>query len=158
MNGRSKKLANRLNSFNEELISFVEHCTEDDWSRIGAEGWPLGVTARHIGANHYPAVSGAQMIINGQRLPETRMEEITESANRHAREHAECTKSEVLEILRKHGAKLVEFIRELEDSELDKTGYLPALGRNLTVEQFMEAVILHGGGEHFESIKAAAGK
>ena len=156
MDGRSKKLADRLNSLNQEVISFVENCTEDDWSRIGAEGWPLGVTARHIGANHYPAVSGAQMIINGQRLPETRMEEITESANRHAREHAECTKSEVLDILRKQGRELVEFAEGLDDLKLDKTGYLPALGLELSVGRFMESVILESGKMHLESIKAAA--
>jgi len=58
MSDRSKKLAYRLNSFNEEVISFVESCTETDWQKIGAEEWPVGVTARHIGANHYSAVSG----------------------------------------------------------------------------------------------------
>src|SRR5208337_130377 len=157
MSGRSKKLADRLNSLNEEVISFVENCTEDDWSRIGAEGWPLGVTARHIGANHYPAVSAVRMILSGEKLPEMTMEQITEFANRHAKEHAECTKSEVLDILRTQGRKLVEFAGGLEDSELDKTGYLPALGSNMTVEQYIDAVIIRSGREHFENIKAASG-
>ncbi len=158
MSGRAKKLADRLNSFNDELISFVENCTEDDWGRVGAEGWPLGVTARHIGANHFRAVAAVQKILKGEKFPEMTMEQITESANRHAREHAECTKSEVLEILREHGRKLAEFAGALEDSELDKTGYLPAMGREITVEQFIDSAILHGGKQHFESIKSAAAK
>ncbi|MGA2400314.1 MAG: hypothetical protein ABSG91_01245 [Syntrophobacteraceae bacterium] len=155
---RSKKLAERLNSFNEEVISFVENSTEGDWSAIGAEGWPLGVTARHIGANHYQAVSAVKMILKGEKLPVMTVEQITEYANRHAREHAECTKSEVLDVLRKQGRMLVDFTGGLEDSELDKAGYLPALGMDMTVEQFIETVILQSGNEHFESIKAAAGK
>ena len=158
MSGRSKKLADRLNSLNEEVISFVENCTDDDWSRIGAEGWPLGVTARHIGANHYPAVSAVRMILSGEKLPERTMEQITENANRHAREHAACAKSEVLDVLRTQGRKLVEFAAGLEDSELDKTGYLPALGSNITVEKYIDIVVLQSGREHFENIKAAAGK
>ncbi|MGO9372683.1 MAG: DinB family protein [Syntrophobacteraceae bacterium] len=158
MSGRSKKLADRLNSLNDEVISFVENCTEDDWNRIGAEGWPLGVTARHIGANHYPAISAAKMILSGEKLPEMTMEQITAFANRHAKEHAPCTKSEVLDVLRTQGRKLVEFAGGLEDSELDKTGYLPALGINMTVEQYIETVVLRSGREHFENIKAAAGK
>jgi hypothetical protein len=153
---RAKELADRLDAFNEEVISFVEKCTEADWSKIGEEGWPLGVTARHIGATHYRAISGAKMIIDGKKFPEMTMEQITEYANRHAREHAECTKSEVLDILRKQGRELVEFAEGLDDLKLDKTGYLPALGLELSVGRFMESVILESGKMHLESIKAAA--
>jgi hypothetical protein len=86
MSDRSKKLADRLNSFNGEVISFVENCTETDGLKICAEEWPVGVTARHIGANHYSAMSGAKMILKGAKFPEMTMEQITENANRHARE------------------------------------------------------------------------
>ncbi|MGA2732866.1 MAG: hypothetical protein ABSG35_09765 [Syntrophobacteraceae bacterium] len=158
MSDRSKKLADRLNSFNEEVISFVESCTETDLRKIGTEEWPVGVTGRHIGANHYSAMSGAKMILKGEKFPEMTMEQVTENANRHAREHAECSKSEVLDILRDHGRKIVEFAGGLEDSELDKTGYLPALGSNITVEQFLETVVLQAASEHFQSMKTATGK
>jgi hypothetical protein len=158
MSDRSKKLADRLNSFNEEVISFVENCTETDLRKIGAEEWPVGVTGRHIGANHYVVVSWAKMILKGEKFPEMTMEQITENANRHAREHAECSKSEVLDILRNHGRKLVEFAGGLEDAELDKTGYLPALGSGITVEQFLESAVLQSANEHFQSMKTATGK
>ena len=158
MSDKSKKLADRLNSFNEQVISFVEICTETDWRKIGVEDWPVGVTARHIGASHYTAVSAAKMILKGEKFPEMTMADITENANRHAREHAECTKSEVLDILRDKGRKIVAFAGGLDDSELDKTGYLPALGGNMTVEQFLETVVLQGANEHFQSMKTATGK
>jgi len=158
MSDRSKKLAYRLNSFNEEVISFVKSCTEADWQKIGAEQWPVGVTARHIGATHYSAVSGAKMILKGEKFPEMTMERITENANRHAREHAECSKSEVLDILRGQGRKIIEFVGGLEDFELDRTGYLPALGSSMTVEHFLETVVLQSGNEHFQSMKTATGK
>ncbi len=98
------------------------------------------------------------MILRGEKFPEMTMEQITENANRHAREHAECSKSEVLDILRSHGRQMVEFAGGLEDSELDKTGYLPALGSNITVEQFRESVVLQSANEHFQSMKTATGK
>jgi hypothetical protein len=158
MSDRSKRLADRLRSFNEEVISFVESCTDADWRKIGAEEWPVGVTARHIGANHYTAISAAKMIVNGEKFPEMTMEQITENANRHAREHAECTKPEVLDVLRDKGGKMIEFAGGLEDSQLDKSGYLPALASNTTVEQFIEVVILRSASEHFKSMKAATGK
>jgi hypothetical protein len=158
MSDRSKKLADRLNSFNEEVISFVESCTETDWRKIGAEQWPVGVTARHIGANHYPAMSLAKLILKGEKLPELTVEQITENANRHAREHAECSKSEVLGILRDHGRKIVEFAGGLENSELDKSGYFSAMGSDVTVEQFLESLVLQSANEHFQNIKTATGK
>ncbi|MGO9022115.1 MAG: hypothetical protein ACLQVJ_27580 [Syntrophobacteraceae bacterium] len=126
--------------------------------KIGVEEWPVGVTARHIGANHYPAVSWATMILKGEKLPELTPEQITENANRHAREHAGCAKSEVLEILRDRGRKIVEFAGGLEDSELDKAGYIPAFGSNVTVEQFLETAVLRSANEHFQSMKTATGK
>ncbi|MDA8307486.1 MAG: hypothetical protein M0Z81_11725 [Deltaproteobacteria bacterium] len=158
MNERSKKLADRLNAFNEEVISFVMNCTDSDWQKVGIEDWPVGVTARHIAANHYAVVPGVKLILKGEKFPPMTMEQITENANRHAREHAGCTKTEVLEILRDKGQKIVEFTLGLQDWELDKTGYLPALGRELSVGQFLENVVLQSAGEHFQSIKAATGK
>ena len=158
MGDRSKNLADRLKSFNEQVISFVESCSEADWRKIGAEDWPVGVTARHIGANHYTAISGASMIIEGKKFPDMTMDQITENANRHAREHADCTKAEVLDVLRDKARAMVEFVGGLEDSELDRSGYLPALGTGLTVEQFLENVILRSASEHFQSMKAATGK
>ena len=159
MSDRAKNLANRLNSFNEEVISFVENCTESDWRKVGVEEWPVGVTARHIGANHYSAaMSLARIILKGEKLPEKTIEQITENANRHAREHAGCTKSEVLEVLRDQGRKVVDFAADLKDFELDKTPLLPPIGGELSVEQFLEAVILRSAKEHFQSMKATTEK
>ncbi len=155
---RSKKLAARINSFNERVISLVEGCTEEDWQKLGSEQWPVGVTARHIGANHYhPALLAARKILKGEKLPDVTMEQVTENANRHAREHAQCTKPEVLDILRNEGRNIAEFLNDLEDWELDKKCYLPALGSKLSLEHFLENILLRSAGEHFESMKAATG-
>jgi hypothetical protein len=158
MSDRSKKLAESLKTFNDAVIAFVESCTEADWQKTGIEEWPVGVTARHIGANHYTAVSGAKVLAKGEKLPEMTMKQISEFANRHAREHAGCAKPEVLQILRENCDKLIEFVGSLQDSELDRTGYIPALGRDMTVRQFLETVILRSADEHFQSMKAAVGK
>ena len=52
----------------------------------------------------------------------------------------------------------MEFAGGLEDSELDKAGYLPGFGRDMTVEQFLEMAILLSANEHFQSMKTATGK
>jgi GTP cyclohydrolase II len=156
--GRSKKLADRLNRFNEELIAFVESCTDEDWRKIGAEQWPIGVTARHIATAHYSAVAAAKRVLKGEQLPVITMEQVTENANRHAREHSECTKSEVLDLLRQNGRKIVEFAADLQDAGLNKTGYVPVFGAEMSVERLLESAILQAANEHFKNIKAATGK
>jgi hypothetical protein len=41
------------------------------------------------------------------------------------------------------------------DAELDRTGYVALAGVEMTAQQFLEAVILTSGGEHFANMKAA---
>jgi len=157
MIGRAEELAERLRAFNNEVIAFVEKCTEEDWRKLCAwEEWTVGVTARHIGAGHYGAMGLAQMIANGDKLPELTMDLIIQMANQHAREHAACTKAEVLDILRKNGESLVAFAAGLDDAALDRTGYLAAVGGELSTQQLLENVIMLSGGEHFANMKAAA--
>ncbi len=156
MTVRAKDLAERLRVFNGEVISFVENCTEEDWRKVCAwEEWSVGVTARHIGAGHFDIIGLVKMIVDGERLPELTGEQITEMANQHAREHADCAKAEVLDILRKHGEAFAGFVERLDDTELDRAGYLTMVGGEVTAQQLIENVILHSGGKHFANMKAA---
>ena len=158
MSERAKDLAERLEAFNRDMMTFVEHLTEAEWRKICAwEDWGVGVTARHIGAGHYEgAVWLTKMIVSGEKLPELTGEQIDQMANQHAREHADCTKAEVLEILRNNGDMLVAFAAGLGDADLDRTGYLAAIGSELSAQKLLETLMLQSGGEHFANLKAAA--
>jgi len=156
MSHRAKKLAGRLRAFTDDVIAFVEGCSEANWKKVcKKEEWPVGVTARHIGAGHFEAVGLARRVVNGEKLPELTMEQVVERANAHARQHAECTRKDVLEVLRRNGAALVDYVAGLSDAELDRTGHLAMAGGELTAQQLIEAVILESGGEHFASMNAA---
>lgn len=158
MSERAKGLAERIRAFNKEVSSFVEGCSEKDWAEVLAwEGWPVGVTARHIAAGHYEAVALAKKIISGETLPEITMGSIIAIGNEHAREHAGCTREEVLAILNGRGEALARFVADLEDPELDRTAYLALMGTDVTVCQFIELVILQGGNQHLTNMKAATG-
>jgi len=156
MDQRAKKLSERLRAFADDVSAFVEGCSEKDWKKVcTAEEWPVGVTARHIGAGHFEAVDLARMIVSGRKLPEITMEQLAGMANEHARRNAECTKEEVLGVLRRNGNALVDYVAGLSDVELDRTGYLALAGGEVTAEQLMEMVILQSGGEHLAHMKAA---
>jgi hypothetical protein len=156
MSQRAKRLAERLRTFTDDVIAVVEGCSEKEWGQAcPAEGWTVGVTARHIGAGHFEAVGLARMMVNGEKLPEITMEQLVGMANEHARRHAGCTREEVLGVLRRNGAALVDYVAGLSEAELDRTGHLALAGGELTAQQFIEAVVLKSGGEHLASMKAA---
>lgn len=156
MSQRAKKLAERLRAFTDDVLAFVEGCSDKNWRKMCAtEEWTVGVTARHIGAGHFEAVGLARMMVNEEKLPEFTMEHLVEMANAHARQHAECTREDVLDVLRRNGATLVDYVAGLSDAELNRTGHLALAGGELSAQQLIEAVILKSGGEHFANMKAA---
>jgi len=158
MSRRANDLAERLTAFNNEVILFVKDCSAEDWQKVCAwEQWSVGTTARHIGAGHFSAVELARMMVKGQKLPHLTMDEIIMMANRDAREHETCTRDEVLEILNRNGKTMVEFVEGLEDSDLDRTGYLSLSNKEITVQQLIESIILQSGGQHFKNIGTAIG-
>jgi hypothetical protein len=155
MSKRAKELSQRLKAFADEVVGFVQRCTDADWRKMCKEDWTVGVTARHIGAGHFQAVSVAQMIVNGVKLPEITMPQLIDMANEHARQHAGCTRKEVLEVLRQTGAALVDYAAGLSDAELNRTGHMALLGGQVSAQRFLEAVILDSAGEHLASMQAA---
>ncbi len=156
MSQKAKNLAERLRAFTDDVIGFVEGCSDENWRKVLAtEEWTVGVTARHIGAGHFEAVGLARMMVKGEKLPEFTMEQLVEMANAHARQHAGCTREEVLEVLRRNGAALVDYVAGLSDAELNRTGHLALAGGELSAQQLIEAVILKSGGEHLANMKAA---
>lgn len=156
MSDRAKNLADRLALFNKTMMEFVENLTEEDWRKVCSwEDWPVGVTARHVGAGHYNIIGLVEMIVKEGKFPEMSGDQINQMANQHAREHAACTKAEVLDVLRKQGAALTAFVEGMDDAALDKTAYLAMMGKETTAGQFIELVVLQSGGEHLANMKAA---
>lgn len=158
MSERSKALSRRLDAFNEEMIAFVETCSEEGWKkRCPQEDWGVGVTARHVAAGHYDAVEFAKQIVAGEPLPDLTMAQIVEMGNQHARDHAETTREEVLGMLKKNGSAVVEYAAGLSDEELDRKGRLSIMGGEVTAEQIFEFIILQSGGEHLANMRTTAG-
>ena len=148
MSQRAQDLVERFNAFNTEVIRFVEACSEEQWHKVCAEEWNVGVVARHIGAGHYSgAVDMAKMIVAGEKM--------VEMANTHAREHADCSRAEVLDLLNSNGAAFADYVADLDDTELDRSAHLALVGGDVSTQQLIELVIFESGGEHLANMKKA---
>jgi hypothetical protein len=86
------------------------------------------------------------------------MDQINENANQDARKHADCTKAEALELLRKNSAELAAFAAGLTDDELDCKDNITAFGGEVTTEQLFDSIIFQSAARHFDSMRAAVGR
>ena len=158
MSQRTKELVARFTGFNNEFIAFVDNCSDEDWRKVcSGEGWTVGVVAHHVAAGHFGAIDFVRMIVVGEAIPEITMETIDQMNAQHAKEHANCTKEEVLALLRKNGSAFADYLEGLSEADLARTGYLAAIGGDVSAQQLIEMVILQMGGEHLDNMKAATG-
>jgi hypothetical protein len=155
MNARAQALAEQVQAFNRDMLDLVQNCSDADWRRVcKAEDWSVGVVARHVGDGHYRVVELAKMIIAGTPLPDWSMSAVVQMGNDHAREHADCTREEVLAILESNAATLDDFIAALSEDELDRQGSMALVGGDVSVQRILELLILQSGGDHLKSIRA----
>lgn len=158
MSRRSEEISKEVNGFGDEVIAFVKGLSEDDWNKVcDWEQWSVGTTAYHLGAGHFAISNIAAMIVKGENLPPLTMDQINAMSKKQALEHAQCTKDEALEALKKNRAKMVAYVAGLSDDELDRKGSMPAFGGEVTTEQLIRYVIFDSAVQHFESMKAAVG-
>ena len=158
MSKRAIDLSERFKAFNNELIGFVENCPDEKWRKVcPGEQWSVGVVARHIAASHYGALGLAKMMVAGEKLPELTEGVIDQMNSKHAEKHRHCTRDEVLKTLRENGASAADYVTGLSDIDLDRSVHIAAAGGDMTAEHLIVNIILRNSGEHFASVKAAAG-
>jgi hypothetical protein len=115
----------------------------------------VGVTARHIAAGHFGTLGLVKTLAAGGPLPQLTRAQVVSMANDHAAEHADCTPEDVAGLLRCNAADMTAYVAGLEDGELDRRGFIAFIGIEMSLRQFLEAVILKSGGGHLASIRAA---
>lgn len=158
MSKRAIDLAARFKAFNNELIGFVENCSDENWRKAcPGEQWSVGVVARHIAASHYGALGLAKMMVAGEKLPELTEGVIDQMNSKHAEKHRHCTRDEVLKILRENGTSVADYVAGLSDTDLDRTGHIAAAGGDMHTEHLVVNIIIRNGREHFANAKAATG-
>jgi len=158
MSSQAKDLTERFKALNNEMIGFVEKCSDEEWKKICSdEKLPVGVVAIHVAIRHYGAIGWAKMIVAGEKLPEITKETNEQINAELAEEHKNCTKGEVLGLLNENGSMVSDYLSGLEDSDLDCTGYFTLTGGEISTKQCVEKIILQRGNDHLNSMKNAIG-
>ena len=152
---RVDEFAERFTAFHDELIAFVENCSDEHWRKVcSGEESAVGVVGLHVAGHYEECLDWAKRIVAGEALPGYTWDEINQWNAQQAQEHAECTQDEVLRALREAGASVSSYVAGLSDADLDRTAYFPLADGDFSAQQAIEDTI---GGGHLDSMKAAIG-
>ncbi len=147
-------LVQQFNKLNEDLLHFVETCDAANWNKVTLiEGWPVGVTARHIGVAHYPVIEWVQMIVQGTPLPPVTMDTIDQLNAQHAEAHRDCTQKEVAALLQRNHAKVIVYLQTIDDADLARQGYLKLFDADVSAAQLFTTILLKSVATHLDSLK-----
>ncbi len=153
--GRADRYADALQAANDELISFAESCSVAQWNTVVVgENWSVGVVLHHCAVGHMVATSWIRDMLEHGEVAVT-PEELDAANERHAREAADTSIDETVELLRDTGPSAVEYIRGRTDADLDHEAVFgPAGGRTFTVENFAAVMSRHPL-EHLQNAREA---
>lgn len=144
---RSSRLAAEFEAVHDAFIRLVESLTEDQWHLVGVnhpkrmndedEGRPLGVIAHHVATSGDWIMNRIQGILEDRPLQPVDFREVNA---KHADEHAEVTRKEVLSVLREGGPRLAAAVRAIPDEQLDQARGTPA--GPMSIAQRVEMVLI----------------
>ncbi len=158
MGAKSEALAEQFEGKVQEVIATLRKLSDADWKKITeAEKWSVGVTAHHL-AGSLGAVAGiVSGLASGQFRGHFTRAKLDEMNTAHAKEHANCSRSETIGLLKKGAAAAATVLRGLSDNQLARTGTVFADVPPMTVEQLVTGGLIDHINEHFGSIRKTVG-
>ena len=155
---RIDQLVARFDAVNAGAIALVEACTDAQWrATCAAEGWPAAVVAHHIAVVHDEFMPLVRAFAGGETFsPGSSMDDVDRVNAHHAREFADVGRPETLDVLRVNGAALAQLLRAIPDDGLDRIAGTYG-GREMTVAQVVEWIVIGHVQSHLASLRAAFG-
>ena len=157
----TQALAARFEQVSQDVIATVEHCSDEAWQTVcPAEERPVAVVAHHIAVGYRTQLDGLRAALAGQPVPAIYQdwERLHAFNAEHAEQYAACTPGEVLDLLRRNGAAVARFIRDLSDEDLTRSAPLPLAGNaRWTVQRWVERLLIGHAQQHLQSIRLVTG-
>jgi hypothetical protein len=155
-NPNVQSLIQRFACENDQLIAVVDQLGDEQCRTLrSTEGWPLLVAARHVGEDHLILAEIARAVAQGQPRPPISFAMLDQINARHAAEHADCSKSEAIGLLRANASRAAAIVGEISDDQLDATAPVFAGAPAMSVRTFLERVFVDHIVDHRASILKA---
>jgi hypothetical protein len=158
MGARSEALAKEFEAKAQEATAVLEKLTDADWKKVTeAEKWSVGVTAHHVAGSHEPIAGLIKTVAAGQSVPGFTMDMLHEMNAKHAKDNANCTKAETIDLHKKGAAAAAAVVRGLGDDQLAKSGTVLTGMPAMTAEQVIQNILINHINDHFGSIRKTVG-
>jgi DinB family protein len=155
---RADALAKKFEEASKAVTDVITRMSDADWKKMASgEKWSVGVVAHHIAMGHAGISNLVKSVASGKSVPSMTMAQLDQMNAQHAKEHAQCTKAETLELHKKNAATAAALVRGLSDTDLDRTGGVLIGMPPMSTQQVVEQVLIKHVNEHLGSIRAAVG-
>lgn len=116
---RAEALAQRMEQGIDALIAFANTLTEKQWqTAVPKDGRKVGVVIHHVASVLPLEVQLAQQMAKGQPIAGVSWDDVHAMNAGHAKDNANVTKQEAVDLLRKNCTDAVAAIREFTDEQL----------------------------------------
>ena len=159
MKAKVEALAKQFETKVAEATRLLEGLSDADWKKVTeAEKWSVGVTAHHVAGSHQPISDLIKTVAAGQSVPNFTMDMLHAMNAKHAQEHANCTRSETIELHKKGAATAAAIVRTLSDDQLANSGTVVTGAPAMTAEQVITNILINHIDDHFGSIRKTVGR
>jgi hypothetical protein len=165
METRSEELARQFETANNELITLVGQLNSEQWNaRCPGQDWTVAQAACHLAEDHAVLAGFVRLVAEGQPLPYFEAADVHQINAEQVARNGDCTREQVLELLRTNGASAAAMVREFTDEHLTTAASPPethafrvmdGLHEHLTVEHAIRTGLIGHLHEHGPRILSA---
>jgi hypothetical protein len=154
---RTDALADRLEQGARDLAALAASLTDAEWrTRLPGDGRTVGVVVHHVASMYPLEIELALGLAEGQAIVGVTWDAVHAINATHAREHADATRDEAIELLRRNSALAGAAIRSLQDAQLDRAAPISLnADAPLTCQFFLEDHAVRHSYYHTAGIRRA---
>lgn len=155
---RSALLADRIEEGAALLASVAEGLSEQEWRApvSDTDRRSIGLIVHHVASMYPIEIDVARAIASGKAVSDITWDAVAELNAKHAQEHAEETKTTVLELLRRNSREAAIAVRAFTDEQLDRAApFSLSFGAPVTAQFVIEDHALRHSWHHLAQIRTA---
>ena len=155
---RAESLAARIEQGAAGLATFAEGLSDAEWGTPTSptDRRTVGQIVNHVALVYPIEVDLARAIASGNAVTDVTWQVVAELNAGHAREHAQVTKAEALELLRTNSREAADSVRAFKDEELDRAApFSLSFGAPVTAQFVVEDHAVRHSWHHLARILTA---
>ncbi|HEV2109042.1 MAG TPA: DinB family protein [Thermomicrobiales bacterium] len=156
MSERAQTLADRFEQANEEFVAVVSRLSEAQWrAYCPEEDRTVAALARHVAVGYAVEIDAFRALAEGQPVRTWTRAALAEVNAEDGSAYADCDEAETVQLLQREAAAAAAVVRSLSDEQLARSGVYVEELPTMTVDQWIERVLVGHPEGHLRSIRAA---